>query len=234
MKTNAVNKFNELKTNAVEKVVGLKNDAVNKVTELKTNFVDKVNEIKTGTIEKFNNLKTEAGTVMGAVKDAIVKPIDKAKELVEKAVDKIKGFFSGLKLKIPKIEMPKLPHFKLKTSSKTIMGKEITYPTGFGVEWYDKGGIFNSPSIIGVGEKRPEFVGALDDLKVIVSESMQRVLSNAASTTNNRNVTNNTPITVNLNYSGSASHTDVMEMVDIIESELTKRFNMRQNVLGVR
>lgn len=234
IKTNAVNKFNELKTAAVEKVVGLKNDAVNKVTELKTNFINKVNEIKTGAIEKFNNLKTEAGRVMGAVKDTIVKPIDKAKELVGKAVDKIKGFFSGLKLKIPKFEMPKLPHFKLKTSSKTIMGKKITYPTGFGVEWYDKGGIFNSPSIIGVGEKRPEFVGALDDLKVIVSDSMQKVLSNAASTTNNRNVTNNTPITVNLNYSGSASHTDVMEMVDIIEYELTKRFNMHQTVYGVR
>lgn len=38
------------------------------------------------------------------------------------------------------------------------------------VDWYDKGGIFRSPSVIGVGEKRPEFVGALDDLRDIVRE----------------------------------------------------------------
>jgi hypothetical protein len=38
------------------------------------------------------------------------------------------------------------------------------------VSWYDKGGIFTQPSIIGVCEKRPEFVGALDDLREIVRE----------------------------------------------------------------
>ena len=44
----------------------------------------------------------------------------------------------------------------------------------FSVDWYDKGGIFSSPSIIGVGEKRPEFVGALDDLRKIVREESGR------------------------------------------------------------
>lgn len=39
-----------------------------------------------------------------------------------------------------------------------------------GINWYDKGGVFNSPNIIGVGEKRPEFVGALDDLRQIVRD----------------------------------------------------------------
>ena len=32
------------------------------------------------------------------------------------------------------------------------------------------GGIFDAPTIIGVGERRPEFVGALDDLREIVRE----------------------------------------------------------------
>lgn len=39
-----------------------------------------------------------------------------------------------------------------------------------GLNWYDKGGIFKSPAVIGVGEKRPEFVGALDDLRKIVRD----------------------------------------------------------------
>ena len=38
------------------------------------------------------------------------------------------------------------------------------------MDWYDKGGIFSSPTVIGVGERRPEFVGALDDLRAIVRE----------------------------------------------------------------
>ena len=42
-----------------------------------------------------------------------------------------------------------------------------------GIKWYDKGGIFTSPSIIGVGEKRPEFVGALDDLKGLLRATLR-------------------------------------------------------------
>ena len=45
---------------------------------------------------------------------------------------------------------------------------------GAGVQWYDSGGIFRSPTIIGVGEKRPEFVGALDDLRTIVADVIDR------------------------------------------------------------
>ena len=64
-----------------------------------------------------------------------------------------------------------LPHFSLNWSSKSF-GKlgTIRYPTGLHVSWYDKGGIFTNPTIVGVGEKRPEFVGALDDLREIVRE----------------------------------------------------------------
>ena len=54
------------------------------------------------------------------------------------------------------------------------MGGGFNLETGavpyVGVNWYDKGGIFENPTIIGVGEKRPEFVGALDDLREIVRE----------------------------------------------------------------
>lgn len=45
---------------------------------------------------------------------------------------------------------------------------------GTGVQWYDSGGIFRSPTVIGVGEKRPEFVGALDDLKAIVADVIDK------------------------------------------------------------
>ncbi|MFG6062200.1 hypothetical protein, partial [Salmonella enterica] len=64
-----------------------------------------------------------------------------------------------LKLKIPKPEMPKMPHFSLQTSSKTIAGKEISYPSGIGVEWRAKGAIFTRPTIFGMNNGKLQGAG---------------------------------------------------------------------------
>lgn len=79
-------------------------------------------------------------------------------------IDKIKGFFSGLDLSLPDIKMPKMPKFKITG------GFDLNTRSVPSVDWYDKGGIFTGPQVIGVGEKRPEFVGALEDLEVIVKK----------------------------------------------------------------
>ena len=93
-----------------------------------------------------------------------MQPFETAKQKVEDAVAKIKSFFPiNIKELLSKI---KLPHFSL-TGSFSLVPPSIPK---LSVDWYDKGGIFDSPSIIGVGEKRPEFVGALDDLRDIVRE----------------------------------------------------------------
>ncbi len=118
--------------------------------------------MKTGVSNAIDKIKSTVQTMLDKVNDV--------KDGIKNAIDKIKSFFSDLKLKIPQPSLPKLPHFSLKTKSKDILGQTITYPAGFDVSWYDKGGVFRSPSIIGVGEKRPEFVGALDDLRKIVRE----------------------------------------------------------------
>ena len=60
----------------------------------------------------------------------------------------------------------KLPHFSLKWSSKDFgpLGT-LKYPTGINFDgWWAKGGIFDSPSIIGVGEAGPEAVVPLNKL----------------------------------------------------------------------
>ena len=82
------------------------------------------------------------------------------------AIEKIKGFFN-VTLSFPHI---KLPHFRITAGVIPwgIGGKGT--PPSIGIDWYDKGGIFDAPTIIGVGERRPEFVGALDDLREIVRE----------------------------------------------------------------
>lgn len=96
--------------------------------------------------------------------DKMTWPFRKAWEIIQNVVEKIKGFFP---IKIGDLlGKIKLPHF-------SIEGKLSLIPPSvphINVDWYDKGGIFTSPSVIGVAEKRPEFVGALDDLRTIVRE----------------------------------------------------------------
>lgn len=86
---------------------------------------------------------------------------------IKSIIDAIKGFFSGFKIEVPRV---KLPHFGISPKGWKIGDLLKGSIPKLDIDWYDKGGIFKSPSIIGVGEKRPEFVGALDDLRDIVRE----------------------------------------------------------------
>jgi phage-related protein len=114
------------------------------------------------------------------IKNAIVNPIETAKTLIGKAISGIKSFFSSIATHI------KMPHFLITWDTVSAFGKSLKYPTGFNVDWYDKGGVFYGPQVVGVGEKRPEFVGALDDLRKIVREE-----SGGKGNTYNLTVTNN-------------------------------------------
>lgn len=100
--------------------------------------------------EKFDAIKSAAQEKFDAAKRNIIDPIKEAVGKVEEFIGKIKGFFSDLKLKIPKPEMPPLPHFSLQTSTKNVLGKDVTYPSGINIDWRAKGGIFTKPTIFGM------------------------------------------------------------------------------------
>jgi tape measure domain-containing protein len=127
---------------------------------------DKVSQawdnMKKSATDKFNAIKDKAGTAFTEAKNKIMNPIKEAYEKIKGWIDKIKGFFTNLKLKIPKVSLPSLPKFSLNTSSKTIMGKKVTYPTGFGVKWNAQGGVFNRPTLFGAGEAGKEALVPLE------------------------------------------------------------------------
>lgn len=136
---------------------------VNLVGDMKEKFVNKVNELKDGAVNKFNELRDKVGQVMEKAKENILSPIQKARDKIGEIVDNIKGFFSGLKLKLPEIEIPKpkLPHFKI-SGKFDLIPPDISVPK-IDVDWYAKGGIFTRPTIFstptgykGVGEAGPE------------------------------------------------------------------------------
>lgn len=113
-------------------------------------------------LSRINGFQSSVSNAFSKVKSAIINP-------VKSAIDTIKGFFRNLKL--PEIKPPKLkmPHLKV-TGGFSIAPPKVPK---FSVRWYDKGGIFMDPAIIGISEKRPEFVGALDDLRYIIRDEMR-------------------------------------------------------------
>ena len=123
---------------------------------IKTSIVNTWNGIKSYLTNTWNSIKSTASSVFNSVKTAVVSPIQKARDLIVSAWNKIKSVLSG-KLSLPHI---KLPHFKI-TGKFSL--KDLTVPH-LSVDWYKKGGIFSSPSVIGVGEAGSEAVVPLDKL----------------------------------------------------------------------
>lgn len=111
---------------------------------------------KDNVVATFNNFKTQVMTTFNNIKTAIITPIQNAIDKVKSIINTIKSWFP---IKIGKIfDNIKLPHFKL-TGKFSL--KDMTVPH-LSVDWYKTGGIFDSPSVIGVGEAGAEAVVPLD------------------------------------------------------------------------
>lgn len=111
---------------------------------------------KNAVIATFNQFKTQVTTTFNNIRNAIVTPIQTAINKIKAIINTIKGWFP---IKVGKILSGiKLPHFKL-TGKFSL--KDMTVPK-LSIDWYKTGGIFDSPSVIGVGEAGAEAVVPLD------------------------------------------------------------------------
>lgn len=102
-----------------------------------------------------NGIKSTVSSVFNGIKNTISNVIDGAKNVVSNGLSAISGFFKGVDLSLPKI---KLPHFSI-SGSFSLNPPSIPH---IGVEWYAKGGVFEKPSVIGVGEDGQEAVMPLE------------------------------------------------------------------------
>lgn len=113
-----------------------------------------VNGISSTISGVFNAVKSTVTSVWNGIKQAIETPMNAARDLVKGVIDAIKGFFN-FSISWPHIPMP---HFSISPSGWQV-GDLLkgSIPT-LGIDWYATGGVFNSASIIGVGEAGPEAV----------------------------------------------------------------------------
>lgn len=147
LKDGAIEKFNLLKSTVAGIIQGFKDKTLEIMTNIKTGFVNKANDLRNEAVEKFTAVRDKANEIFQATKEKILAPIRSAKEKIGGIVGEIKEFFTGLKLKIPTPSLPKLPKFSLDMGTKTILGKEISYPKGFDVKWNARGAYFDEPVI---------------------------------------------------------------------------------------
>ena len=155
MKNAVVGKFTALKEGVVTKFNELKTSAANTWDSIKTGIANKVDNIKSSVTSKFNGLRNSVASTWTSIKNAITNPIQSALNTLRGIVAKIKGLFP---ISIGKIlSNIKLP--EITTGTKTVLGVQV--PT-FGLSWHAKGGIFDAPSVIGVGEAGPEAVVPLN------------------------------------------------------------------------
>ena len=103
-------------------------------------------EMKDRVVMAFNDLKTKITTTFNTIKNAIITPFQTAIDTVKRLIDKVKGWFP---IKVGNLlNGLKLPHFKL-SGEFSLKNKTVPH---LSVDWYAQGGIFNSPTIAGLGE----------------------------------------------------------------------------------
>ena len=156
IKTDLINKWNEIKSDVTNKVTEIKTDLINKWNEIKTSVTNKVTELKTNISNKWDEIWSTISGKAGDILDAIKSPFEDAWDFIQGIPGKISGVFKNMDLSLPHIN---LPHFKIQGEFSL---NPPSIPT-ISVDWYAKGGFFNSANVIGVGEAGREAVLPLEN-----------------------------------------------------------------------
>ena len=160
-KSQAANVFNAIKDNIGSKLDAAESTAVS--------IADRIGD-KLG----FPGLGSKVQGVFDSVKNAISNPVQSAWNAISSIPSKITNAFSGIRISIPR---PKLPHFNV---SWRDLGP-ISLPS-VSISWYARGGYFNEPSIVGVGEAGGEFIAPEKQLQGFIETSVNRAFSRLADT----------------------------------------------------
>lgn len=136
--TNVTNAANTMGTNLSTAWEDIKNKAGNSVTSIKDSMSN-----------GFNNAKESVLRIFDRIKDSIRDKMQWAKDKVGSIIEGIKSLFN-FSWSLP---APKLPHINYHWRD---IGGVLSIPVFDGISWYAKGGIFDRPTIAGLGEAGKE------------------------------------------------------------------------------
>ena len=117
--------------------------------------------------ERWDDIQSALKEIPNWFKNLFNDAMDNAKSAVQSGVDALKSIFD-FEWHLPKLE---LPHINI-TGGFSL--NPPSFPS-FDISWYARGGVFNSPSIIGVGEAGQEAVMPLERNTGWISTLAQKV-----------------------------------------------------------
>ena len=120
----------------------------------------------------WNSILSTASSVWSRIKNSIVSPIREAQNVLNGIIRSIKSAFANMRIEIPR---PKLPRVNVDWQSVGFGDASVNIPK-FNLNWYAQGGIFDQPSIIGVGEAGKEAVIPLDKLPGMIAGALREAL----------------------------------------------------------
>lgn len=136
--TNVTNAANTMGTNLSTAWEDIKNRASNSVTSIKDSMSN-----------GFNNAKESVLSIFDRIKDSIRDKMQWAKDKVGSIIEGIKSLFN-FSWSLP---APKLPHINYHWRD---IGGVLSIPVFDGISWYARGGIFDRPTIAGLGDAGKE------------------------------------------------------------------------------
>jgi tape measure domain-containing protein len=221
--------LNSVKSTVVNIWNGIKSSISSTINNISSTVSSVFNSVKSKVSSIFNSIKSTATSVWNGIKSAITSPIESAKKTVLSIIDAIKSAFSKMKISIPK---PKLPHINVDWKSFGIGDLSVKVPT-FSVSWYQTGGIFNKPSIVGLAENGAEAILPLENPTYMapfadaVWDRMKQNMKSEKVTNNNQTIYLNPAF--NFNVSGGIDKFDrrqARQITEMVNAELINRMKV--------
>lgn len=142
-------------------------EVLSKWEKFKGDVKRKWEEIRQATLDIWNSISSGISNTINSITSTVKSSLESVwayiKAIPSQAIQWGRNIIQALVNGIKSIRIP-LPHIGVTWDSYSVGGKSINVPD-FGINWYAKGGIFASPSVIGVGEAGTEVVAPLDELK---------------------------------------------------------------------
>lgn len=178
-----------------------------------------INGISSTISSVFNGVKSTVSSVWNSIKSAIETPIQQARDTVANVIDRIKSCFN-FSWSLPHL---KLPHLSI-TGSFSINPPSVPH---FGISWYAQGGVFNGPTVIGVGEAGTEGVVPFDKRGAQpLAEGIAEELGDGAGSVT-------VAVTVNIEKFVNETGESVDELVKRVKRDIERSLALRNRTKGV-